>query len=201
MIQTGSIEPIQLDGAVQPTMDQFIRSSESTANTVNICWNSDQNTAFAMNIGMKARTRLRSIAVTFALASITTKYATEAAMMTPVVTCDRLDSLTNPVTKATTMTATTTTTNPATHPIALCGNWLGTVRPCAPRFRRNADVLGKTQCHADCRGTEAEVESGVSLQQAGDQWADEGTEVDAEIKQGEATVAAGIALLVQGSQQ
>ena len=28
MIQTGSIEPIQLDGAVQPKMDQFIRSSE-----------------------------------------------------------------------------------------------------------------------------------------------------------------------------
>ena len=63
------------------------------------------------------------------------------------------------------------------------------------------DVLGKTQCHADCRGTEAIVESGVSLQQAGDQWADEGAEVDAEIKQGEATVAAGIALLVQGAQQ
>jgi len=28
MIQTGSMEPIQLDGAVQPKMDQFIRSSE-----------------------------------------------------------------------------------------------------------------------------------------------------------------------------
>ena len=28
MIQTGSIEPIQLDGAVQPKIDQFIRSSE-----------------------------------------------------------------------------------------------------------------------------------------------------------------------------
>ncbi|PFW98153.1 hypothetical protein CJ469_06450 [Nocardia farcinica] len=28
MIQTGSTEPIQLDGAVQPKMFQFIRSSE-----------------------------------------------------------------------------------------------------------------------------------------------------------------------------
>ena len=73
------------------------------------------------------------------------------------------------------------------------------MRTCAPRFRRN-DVLGKAQCHADCRGTEAIVESGVGLQQAGDQWADE-CEVYAEIKQGEATVAAGIALLVQGAQQ
>jgi len=26
MIQTGSIDPIQLDGAVQPKIDQFIRS-------------------------------------------------------------------------------------------------------------------------------------------------------------------------------
>ena len=28
MIHTGSMEPIQLDGAVQPKIDQFIRSSE-----------------------------------------------------------------------------------------------------------------------------------------------------------------------------
>jgi hypothetical protein len=28
MIQTGSMEPIQFDGAVQPKIDQFIRSSE-----------------------------------------------------------------------------------------------------------------------------------------------------------------------------
>ena len=53
---------------------------------MNICWNSDQNTALAMNIGMKARTRVRSIGITFALVSITTKYVTEAATITPVVT-------------------------------------------------------------------------------------------------------------------
>ena len=57
MIHTGSIEPIQLDGAVHPKIDQFIRSSEYTASTVKICWNSDQNTALAMNSGMNARTR------------------------------------------------------------------------------------------------------------------------------------------------
>jgi len=34
------------------------------------------------------------------------------------------------------------------------------------------------------------VESGAGLQQAGDQWADEGTEIDTEIKEGEASVAA-----------
>src|ERR1700754_3967094 len=37
MIHTGSIEPIQLDGAVHPKIDQFIRSSEYTASTVKIC--------------------------------------------------------------------------------------------------------------------------------------------------------------------
>ena len=60
MIHTGSIEPIQLDGAVHPKIDQFILSSEKTASTVKICWKSDQNTAFAMNSGMNARTRVRS---------------------------------------------------------------------------------------------------------------------------------------------
>ena len=73
MIHTGSIEPIQLDGAVHPKIDQFIRSSEYTASTVKICWNSDQNTALAMNSGMNARTRVRSSASTFELVSITTK--------------------------------------------------------------------------------------------------------------------------------
>lgn len=33
MIQTGSMEPIQFDGAVQPKIDQSIRSSEWTAIT------------------------------------------------------------------------------------------------------------------------------------------------------------------------
>jgi len=82
---------------------------------VKIRWNSDQNTAFAMNNGMKARTRVRSIAATFELVSITTKYATDAATMTPVVTCERLDSLTNPVRNATTIAAMTITTIPTTQ--------------------------------------------------------------------------------------
>ena len=59
----------QLDGAVQPKIDQFIRSSEYTARTVKICWNRDQNTALAMNNGMKARTRVRSPASTLGLVS------------------------------------------------------------------------------------------------------------------------------------
>ncbi len=74
MTQTGSIDPIQFDGAVHPKIDQFIRSSEYTASTVKICWNSDQNTALATNSGMNARTRVRSRGgSTFGLRSITTK--------------------------------------------------------------------------------------------------------------------------------
>jgi hypothetical protein len=105
---------------------------------VKICWNSDQNTAFAMNNGMKARTRVRSIAATFELVSITTKYATDAATMTPVVTCDRFDSLTKPVTKATAIITTMAAPIPITQPVALRGNGFGTFRPCVPRLRRNA---------------------------------------------------------------
>jgi len=129
MIQTGSIEPIQFDGAVQPKTDQFIRSSEYTASTVKICWNSDQNTAFATNNGMKARTRDRSTGATRELVSIVVKYAADATAMTPVVTCDRFDSLTTPLSSAAAITAPPATTMPITSLIALLGNGFGTSRP------------------------------------------------------------------------
>src|SRR5262249_35517028 len=85
------------------------------------------------------RFRRRSSALTFELVSITTKYATAATMITPVVTCDRLDSLTNqPGREDHTIAATTATAIPAIQPIALRGNGFGAVRPCATRLRRNA---------------------------------------------------------------
>jgi len=59
-------------------------------------------------------------------------------------------------------------------------------------------VLGEAQCHADRGGTESVVEPGAGLQQPGDH---EGTENDTEVKQGEATVAARIALFIKGAQQ
>jgi hypothetical protein len=61
-------------------------------------------------------------------------------------------------------------------------------------------VLGEAQRHADHSGTEAVVESGAGLQQTGDQRPDEGADTDPEIEQREATVAARIALLVQGAE-
>lgn len=73
MIHTGSTDPIQFAGASQPKMRQSMRSSEYTASTVNICWNSDQNTALARNRGMKAATLVRSTGVTLALLSMTAK--------------------------------------------------------------------------------------------------------------------------------
>jgi hypothetical protein len=89
-IQTGSIEPIQLDcagpaenGPVHPLVGVDRQHRE-------ICWNTGQNTAFRM----KARTPVRSSASTFELVSST---------------CDRLDSLTIPVGKVTMLAATTTT--------------------------------------------------------------------------------------------
>ena len=91
-----------------------------------------------MNNGMKARTRVRSIAATLELVSMTTKYVTEAATITPVVTWDRFDSLTNPVANDPTITTTATTITPIAQPIALRGNGFGAVRPWAPRLRRNA---------------------------------------------------------------
>ena len=94
MIQTGSIEPIQFDGAVQPKIDQFMRSSEYIASTVKICWNSDQNTALATNSGMKARTRERSTTSTRELVSIATKYATDAATITTVDNTDDVGQFT-----------------------------------------------------------------------------------------------------------
>jgi len=51
------------------------------------------------SVETNARTRVRSTAATFELVSMTTKYATDATMITPVVTCDRLSSLTMPVAK------------------------------------------------------------------------------------------------------
>ena len=62
-------------------------------------------------------------------------------------------------------------------------------------------VLGEAQCHADRGGTESVVEPGAGLQQPGNQRSNEGTEIDTEVKQGEATVAARIALFIKGAQQ
>ena len=63
------------------------------------------------------------------------------------------------------------------------------------------DVPRQPQCHTDGGGPEPVVEAEVSLQQAGDQRTDERAEVDAEVEQREAAVAARIALGVEGSQQ
>src|SRR3954471_19095653 len=138
-----------------------------------------------MNNGMNARTRVRSIATTFEFVSITTKYAADATTMTPVVTCERFDSLTKPLTKAAAMITTITTATPGAQPIALRGKGFGTLRPCVPRFRRNATYLRQPKRHADCGCPEAVVEPGPGLQQAGDQGTDEGAEIDAEVEEGE----------------
>ena len=70
-----------------------------------------------------------------------TKYAIEATMMTPVVTCDRFASFTRPVTKAITTTTTITTAASTAHLMPLRGSGFGTSRPCSPRF-----FLKKTYC-------------------------------------------------------
>src|SRR5258705_2294908 len=133
-----------------------------------------------MNNGMKARTRVRSIAATLELVSMTTKYVTEAATITPVVTWDRFDSLTNPVVNDTTITTTAAAITPIANRAARQRIWHRAAMGAQAAPER--DVLHQSQRHADRRSAEAVVESGVGLQQAGDQRADEGTESDAEIE-------------------
>ena len=72
MMNTGLIDWIHETGIVQSKNDRSKRWSEYTVTTVNCCWYSDQNTALAMNSGMKATTRDRSSAVS-PLDRITTK--------------------------------------------------------------------------------------------------------------------------------
>ena len=62
-------------------------------------------------------------------------------------------------------------------------------------------VLREAERHPDRRRPEPPVEADPGLKQAGDQRADERTEVDAQIEQREAAVASWVILLVQGAQQ
>ena len=121
--------------------------------------------------------------------------------MTPVVTCDRLASVTSSGRERHRDHAPATTTTPTVQPIALRGNGFGTSRPWVAEIAPEHHVLGQAERHADRRGAEAVVEPDAGLQQAGDQRADEGAEVDAEIEQREAAVGAGVALLVERAEQ
>ena len=62
-------------------------------------------------------------------------------------------------------------------------------------------VLAQPQGHADRGRTEAVVEAHVGLQQSGDQRAGKGTDVDSQVEQGEAAVAARVAMVIQRAQQ
>ena len=57
-------------------------------------------------------------------------------MMTPVVICDRLASVTRPSAIATPITTSPATTMATVRVTALRGNGFGTCRPCSPRLRR-----------------------------------------------------------------
>lgn len=83
-----------------------------------------------------ARTRDRSIGATRELVSIAAKYAADATAMIPVVTWERFDSLTTPVSSTAATTTTPATATPTTRPIPLRGSGFGTSRPCIPRLRR-----------------------------------------------------------------
>jgi len=63
MMKIGLMDWTQLGGMDQPNNDRSSRWSEYSAMTVNCCWNSDQKTALAMNIGINDSTRLRSCRV------------------------------------------------------------------------------------------------------------------------------------------
>ena len=103
---------------------------------------------------------------------ITTNYATDATMMTPRCPAD-----------------------------STARQWVRHRAAIRIQVAVGRDVLGEAQCHADRGGTESVVEPGLGLQQPGDQRSDEGTEIDTEVKQGDATVAARIALFLKGAQQ
>ena len=82
---------------------------------------------------------------------------------------------------ATEITTTAMTTRSSTGAMPLRGRGFGTSRPWLPDcagMRRTVLV----PAHADRRGSESVVEAHARLQQAGDQRADERTEVDAQIK-------------------
>ena len=72
------------------------------------CWNSDQKTALATNIGMNETTRLRSSAVILFDVRITANSATVATTVMPTTIAERRPAVMTPATESTTTSSTTT---------------------------------------------------------------------------------------------
>jgi hypothetical protein len=94
-----------------------------------------------------------------------------------------------------------TTPTPIALTRALCGSGLGGRFPASPQIAPEDDVLRQSERHADGGRTETVVEPEPGLEQAGDQWTDEGTQVDPEVEQREPAVGAWISLLVKRAEQ
>jgi len=108
MMNTGLIDCTKLGGIVQPKIVRSRRWSAYTATTVLCCWNSDQKTALATNIGMNETTRLRSSPVILVEVRITAKRAMVATtVMTTTIAESRVAVMT-PATESTTTRSTTT---------------------------------------------------------------------------------------------
>ena len=78
---------------------------------VNCCWNSDQNVALAMNIGMNDTTRERSASVIFFDDRMTANSATVATSVTMTTIPARRSACSQPMSPAMTMAATPTPAN------------------------------------------------------------------------------------------
>ena len=96
-MKIGLMELIRFGLSSIPRMFQLRRSSEYTAITVNCCWYSAQNTAFAIHRGMKAVTRERSSEVTSLAVNICTNRAIAPMKMKPMTQFLRLSAVIRPV--------------------------------------------------------------------------------------------------------
>src|SRR5699024_2809508 len=76
------------------------------ANTVNCCWNNDQNTADPINKGINEITRLRSVGVICFEAPITINSTTAAITVRITTTSERFSAVKMPNSTANTMTTT-----------------------------------------------------------------------------------------------
>ena len=76
------------------------------------CWNSDQKTALATNMGMNETTRLRSSALILSEVRITAKRATVATTVMPTTIAESRVAVMTPATASTTTRRTTTSAAP-----------------------------------------------------------------------------------------
>ena len=97
MMKIGLMELTRFGLSSMPRMFQLRRSSEYTAMTVNCCWYSAQNTAFAIHRGMNAVTRERSSEVTSLAVSICANRAIAPMKMKPMTQFLRLSAVIRPV--------------------------------------------------------------------------------------------------------